>query len=357
MALTFEDDINAAPGRIGRFWQVPGINGPNTLGDGPEFDTEFNRIPTISGVGSTTHSGDDWFITTGMPVPAWPKLEYHLTMQPGQQVFSVNVSRAQAKPSITTSALNLFCLNNLLHRANYKASTLISPIRDELRGVALPAVDVGQLGDAENRRALVNFLDLPSSQWSPLFSQKSTLLARSDGFSLMRYLCPEGIYKTFNHLGSILIPPAVQYGPTQMPRRTGAMQMTVVMEGDAVIQNLWGIRARPGAHLYLIQTRDKQVNQFGEVIWTDQAMIPWANPHGRDLIGCDLLDFLGVSGLPELGHAYYVGQARDIFDAPLSDKELRIAAGLDGVDPKDAQDMSNRAGRMRVKLASPSLRI
>ena len=162
--------------------------------------------------------------------------------------------------------------------------------------------------------------------------------------------------KQFNFAGICLIPPNpnVHASTTMLPRSTGRMDLTSVFDGTCVVDNLWGIRAKHGAHLFMVLTRDAKRNRYGNIEYGQLCFKFWANPHEKNLEGCDMIDYIDSSGTPQLAHVWYIGEVQDVYGKPPSDAELRVMWGLDST-PEEAFDVCRRYRQLRIVLAPVQL--
>lgn len=325
------------------------VSGPLNVpsnGPGPEFGRKIKA--TAIGGGSHTHAPNgEWQITKDYFVTPMVKLEYHLKLMDNQMLWYSRSSRATTQQVGRQSEvfLNLFCFNDVLRRGWLLAQTHVEPLVEMNTGTLNPRHDLAEAED--NRNVFLNFLRKPEIQWSRLFSDQSSIMKRSDAFTALQWLALEGILTRYSPYGIVLVQPQIQYGPTELPRKRSRMQMTVQLEGVAIVTNVWGKRACQGAYLFQIvkRVKDPRTGYYAQF-----AVVPYANL--EKTVPLRELEYNDVSGNASYGAAFLVGRVIDVLGTGADGDDLELIQGLRGTVDESLR-ASNNAAKLKILLASP----
>jgi hypothetical protein len=345
--------LNFGSGSVPRPFVVPKNPTVPSMGPGPEFGRRIRATPIIAN-GTNNKPNGEWTIASGnIDVVPFPYMGYHTTIREGQLMFCMNQSySADGRTKIGDVMLPIFCLNHATGVAKTEANREISDLMSEHRHTLPPGLpNANSLGDDNQRLLLLNLLKKPEKEWSYLFGQDSALTAVRDGLSKLQYLCKQGLLNKFNYVGSCLVAPAVQYGPTDPPRTTGRLQMTLGMEGVVYLDNLWP-EAFYGSFLFLKLVRVRVRDNQGNYQYDKFAYITWSSQHLKEMPPREV-EYLGTSGMMETGAAWLVGQCLDLPSTRPTKETVRIALGLQGT-PEEANMAGQACGKIKVCLVSPS---
>lgn len=303
-------------------------------GPGPEYGRKIKKTGGADG-GHTHLPNGEWSITADCFVKPMPKLDYHLYLTDGELLWHQRVARTEMRGRMEEIFLSHYSFNDVCRRGWLAAQ----------RHMGQAIMNPASLGDDE-RAGLLSYLQKPEAQWRHLFTNSSKLLQKQDALIMMLWLNKEAILSRYAPVGAVLVQPQINYGPTDMPRKGSRTQMTRVDEGVAYITNVWGESACQGAHLFEIvkRYRDPRTGKY-----THFASIPYASMNKN--VPLQVLEYRGVSGLIEVGVAFYRGRVIDVLGTPAPIEELLVIQGLRG-STLESKDASNHASKLKVLLAS-----
>jgi hypothetical protein len=308
-------------------------------GPGPEFGRRIRETDPNAAGGHLHLPNGEWTITADCFVKPMPKLEYHRHLTDGELLWHQRIPRSEMHGRMEEIFLNHYSFNDVCRRGWQAAERYLRPLLQEYNGTLVDQ-------NPEDRRNFLALMHKPESQWRHLFNDGSKLLQHSDAYIMMLWLCKEGILTRYNPVGSVLVQPQITYAPTELPRKSARTQMTRADEGVAYITNIWGARACQGAHLFEIL---KRVRNRTNGQWSHFASVPYASMH-KNIPDIEL-EYKGVSGLKEIGVAFYRGRVLDVLGSPAYGEELQVIQGLRGTT-LESKEASNHAAKLKVLLVS-----
>lgn len=316
-------------------------------GPGPEYGRKIRPVD-MGAPGTHTHlPNGEWTITHDYMLTPTPQLNYHLMVHDHQMLWHNKAARSTLQGQQTQMFLPHFAFNDVCRRGWRLAVSHLSGLMELNEGTLVPtATSKDDL--MEKRENYLNFLKLPEVQWSTLYSIDSTLNQKNDYYKFMYWLTKEGIMERYSPVGAVLVEPQIQYGPTELPRKTNRLQFTVAFEGVMQVTNIWGKRACQGAYLFEIlkRVKDPTTGYYGPF-----ASVPYASMEKN--VPDEELEYTGVSGCREIGIAFYRGQVIDVLAEPPSDYDLELVQGFRGSADESAKACSHTT-KLKILLASAS---
>lgn len=312
-------------------------NVPRDGGPGPEYARRIRSGLDLNSAKSHLHlPTSHWKITHSYYVTPFPKTEYHKHLKEDDVVFCQRVPMDSTKPQKSLIALSFYCMNDVLRKGWESARRAIEPRMRDYRE--------GRTNGAEDE--VLRYMTMPEAKWHPLVAQGSTKPTKAAGNLMLQWLFKEGIVTRYNILGVVLVAPQIDYGPSEVPRRGSRMQTTFNLLGVSIVANIWGSKATQGAYLWIVL---KAVPDRLTTVDANMAYVTYASM--EKTVPAAFLEYRGIAGFIETGHAWLFGRVDRVLGPPPSDEQVELMLGLRGTI-EQSRDACSGASKLKILLAS-----